>query len=108
MEMKLKIFQTTQKCLAVIGFAPNQQQNDRNRRFNSKQIIIVTVCTLSTIDFMLYVLLVANDIEDRMDAIYSLTAVAGATIAFVSIIFRIDELFNFIELIEIELTDRKC
>lgn len=107
MKMKLKIFQTSQKCLTLMGFATNQQQNIPNRLLNSTQIVFVTVCTLSTINLTLYIFLVVNDIEDCMDAGFSLSMVVGTAITFGSFTLRNDELFNFIKHIEIELTDRK-
>lgn len=90
-----------------MGFTPNQQQNNLNRQLSSTQIIFVSVCTLSAIDLTIYIFLVVNNVEDCMDAIFPLTALVGITSAFVSNIFKSDELFNFIEQIEFELTDRK-
>lgn len=108
MEIELKTFQTIQMNFATMGCTPNQQQNNPNRKLNSAQIIIIVILAINTVTLSLYVLLVANDIEDYTDVIFSLTITVGVAMSFVSIIFKNDELFNTIELNEKEVTCHKC
>lgn len=105
--MKLKIFQCIQQILAAMGFAPNQQQNNR-LNLNYRQIIFVIVCGMNVTFLSSYIFLEANDIEEYMDAIFSLIIMVTIAIAFISIIFKNDQLFNYIECVTKELTDRKC
>lgn len=104
--MKLKVFQQIQRILAVMGFAPNQQQNGRN--LNYRQMIFVIVCVLNVTFLTSYIFLEATDIEEYMDAIFSLIVMVTIAVAFTSIIFKNDQLFNYIECLAKELTDRKC
>lgn len=105
-KMKLKVFQQIQQILAVMGFAPNQQQNNR-LNLNYRQIIFVFVCGTNVTFLSSYIFLVANDIEEYMDAIFSLIVLVTIAIAFISIIFKNDQLFNYIECLTKELTDSK-
>lgn len=108
MEMQLKTFQRIKMFLGLMGFTPNQRQNNPDRRLNSAQIIFVVVCTINSILLTSYIFFVANDIEDYTDAIFSLTVVVAVAMAFVSIILKSDDLFDVIELNENEMTLRKC
>lgn len=91
-----------------MGFTPNQQQNNPNRQLNSTQIISVVVFAMSAVFVAVSIFRGNKDTEDFISAIFSLTFVVDVMIAFVSIIFKSGDLFDFIELFEKELTDRKC
>lgn len=106
-KIEVKIFQTIQKNMAAMGFKPNQQQN-HHRQVNSGQIVWVIKCFLDISILAVYVFCKANRIEEYMDSVFSLTVVAGVTVAFVSIILHNDKLFNMIDRTEMELTFSKC
>lgn len=105
-EIKMKIFQTIQRNMAAMGFTPNQPQNNY-RQLKFGQIIIVGVCSIDAIKMGVYIFCEADGIEEYMYSIFSLTVVAGITISFISFIFKNDKLFNVIEIIAKELTNRK-
>lgn len=105
--MKLKTFRTIQKVLAMMGFTPNQQQSN-HCKLNSRQIIFVVVCAINVTFLSSYIVRVANSIDEYMDAIFSLIILVTVAIAFISIIFKNDKLFNYIEFITNLLTDSKC
>lgn len=54
-----------------------------------------------------YVMFEAQDIEEYMEAIFSLTAVLGLEVAYINLIFKNDQLFNVFELVSKELTTSK-
>lgn len=102
----MKVFQCIQQILAVIGFAPNQQQNNQ-LNLNYRQIIFVVVCVMNVTFLSSYIFLEADDVEEYMDAIFSLIVMVTIAIAFTSIIFKNDQLFNYIECVTRELTKRR-
>lgn len=97
------IFQTIRKNMAAMGFTPNQQQNS-HRKFSFRQ----TVCTVKySIDILLigvYVFCEADRTDEYMESIFAFTAGIAITIAFISIIWKNDQLFNLLELSSQELT----
>lgn len=105
-EIKLKILQTIQKNFEVMGFTLNQQQNNP-RHLSAGQIISVIMCSINIILVGIHIIRVADDIEDYMDSIFTLTILFAFAIAFISIIFKNDQLFNTIEICTNELNVRK-
>lgn len=106
MEPKMKIFQVVMENFAAMGFTPNQQQNSV-RRVNRGQIIDILFCVIDAVLVGLYIVFEANGIEEFMESIFSLTVVAGVTIAYTSIIFKNDEIFNIVKCFENELINSR-
>lgn len=106
MKSKMKIHKTTKKNLATMGFTPNQQQND-HRKINSRQILFVVVSTINFILQIFYICFLAYGIEERMDAIFSLTVIGAITIAYISMMFKIDKIFIDIQSFEKEINESK-
>lgn len=98
----MKTVQTVKKIMAVMGLSPN------HRGFNSRQIIFVIVCAVNVILLVFYIFLVANTIDEYIDAMFSFTVLVGITIAFISLTFKNDEIFTVIKFCEKELTESKC
>lgn len=101
---KMEIFKFLQKKIATVGFIPNKQQKNYEKSKRG-QIIYIIVCGLNTIVFLFYIFLVANDIEEYMNAIFLLTAVITVTIAFTNLMFRNNDIFNVIEFCAKEQTE---
>lgn len=104
--MKMKIYQTVHKTMAAIGFTPNQQQNNQ-RQWSSGHIFSVVINSINTFSLSAYIFYEANGIEEYMDSIFSLTMTVGVSVAFISIIFKNDKLFNAIEGCAKEIADSK-
>lgn len=104
--MEIKLFQTIQKNLATMGFIPNQQQI-RNLKSTSVQIIWVTSSSINSVFLCVYIACVASSMEEYTDSIFSLTVIVGIEIAFISIIHKNDQLFNTIELCVMEMQNSK-
>lgn len=100
----MKIFQTIQKTLSAMGFAPNQQKNN-HRKANITQIVDVIFCSNDVILIGLYILREANSIETYMDSIFTFTAVVGITISYMHIVFKNDKVFDTIEFCENQLNN---
>lgn len=101
------ILKTLRKKLVTAGFTPNQQQND-HQKWNLRQIIFVALCVVNIIVVSVQIFLVTNEIDEYIDAIVSLTCVTGITIAYVSFIFKNEEIFNIIEICAKEVNNSKC
>lgn len=100
--MTMKIFQTLEKNMAVIGFTPTQHPNN-NRQLNSRQIISVAVDSISTISFLMYTIFEANSIEEYIVSNIMLTAGFTFTTSYINTIFQNDKIFDTIEMCEKEL-----
>lgn len=98
----MKIFQAVQKNLGVLGFAPNQHQNNHWRQLNLRQICGVVKCSVDSISTAVYVFTQAERTEEYMDSVFSLTVDVGITVSYISIIFKNDSLFKMIESAEEE------
>lgn len=83
--------------MAVAGFTPNQQQSEY-RQLSFGQVIGVMKCFIDFVTIGSYVFREANRIDQYMEMVFSLTAVAGFTMAFISIIFKNDKLFKMLEI----------
>lgn len=103
----MKIFQRIQRILATMGFTANQQQSNHGKS-NFRQMAFVAVCAVNAILLVFYISLEANTIDEYMDAIFSLTVVVGIMMAFISLIFKNDDIFTNIEFCEKTLTESKC
>lgn len=104
----MKLFQTVQKILASMGFTPNQQRENVHREFNFRQNIFVVILAINAILLVFYIFLVANALDEYMDAIFSLTVVIGTEMAFISLICKNDDIFINIEFLEKQITESKC
>lgn len=103
----MKFFQTIQKSMAAMGFKPNQQQSNR-RRFSSRQIFYTAKYSIDTISVGVYAFCGSDSDQSYMEMIFTLTALAGATVALVSLVFENDKLLNILDLIEIEADISNC
>lgn len=93
---KMKIFQTVQKQLSLVGFAPDQQQNT-NRTFSKIQLWgIITSLTCTSL-VVVYIFHVANRTEDYMYSIFSLTTSIGITASEISMTYANDKIYNAID-----------
>lgn len=100
--IKMKVFRVVLGNFATMGFSPNQQQNNI-RRVSCSQIIDILFCIIDAFFVGLYIVFEASGIEKFMESIFSLTVVAGITIAYISIIFKNDKIFNTAKCFEHEL-----
>ena len=98
----MKFFQKIQENLAVMGFIPNQQENN-HRLFSSRQIFCIVKFSIDIISTIVHIFYGADGVEEYMETIYGLTGVIEISIAFVSISFHNDKLFNIIQRIAEEL-----
>lgn len=103
----MEVFKALRKKLVTVGFTPNQQQNYHSN-WNLRQIIFVAVCVVNIIVVSVQIFLVANAIDEYIDAIVSLTCVVGITIAYISLIFKSDEILKTIGICTKEVNDSKC
>lgn len=69
----------------------------------TSQIIDILFCIVDAVFVGLYIVFEASGIEVFMESIFSLTVEVGITIAYISIIFKNDELFITVECFENEL-----
>lgn len=103
----MKIFQAVQEQMANMGFAPNQQQNNR-RPFSPRQIICIVKYCIDLSCCAASIFFEADSTEEYMEALYASTAVGCITIAFISISFNNDNIFYTIELTENEGNFSNC
>lgn len=97
----MKFAQTIGKNMAAMGFAPNQQQNNQ-WQFSSRQISCTLIYFTNIITCSAYIFYKANETEEYMESIYLFAAVAGITIAFISMCLNNDKLFDILELASVE------
>lgn len=102
---EMKIFQTLLKNIATIGFTPNQQRQTKYRKVSRSQIIMITIFCINIGTLCVFFFYEANGIEQYMDVIYEFTVTFGIFIAFLSIIFKVDDIFNILELTEKEIAE---
>lgn len=98
----MKIYQILQRNLAVMGFTPIQQQNN-NWKISYGQIIDIVLYSIEAIFIGRYTFYEASGIEDYMKSIFLFAVLFAITIAYISIIFKNDKIFNTIEFFEQEL-----
>lgn len=103
----MKIFQTVQRNLAVLGFTPNQRQSNR-WQLDWREIFGVAKCSADTVTIAAYVFTQAESIEEYMDSIFALIVLVSITISYISVIVRNDTLFRMIETAEDEVNLSKC
>lgn len=99
----MKCFQSLQKNIGTMGLTPCQQQNS-HPQWNPRQIFCSVKYLIDTMAMAAYILIEADSIEEYMESIFSLTAVVGIEVAYISFIFKNDKLFNVFELVSLELT----
>lgn len=97
----MKMFQTVQQYMAVMGFVPNQQQNT-GRPFSFRQTACIVQFSMEIFCCAKSVFNGTDNPEDYMEMIYAFTAVICIAIAFISISLNNDNLFHIIELSEEE------
>lgn len=102
----MKGFQTIQKNIGAMGLTPSRQQNNRPQ-WNSRQIFCTVKYVIDTFAMGTYVIFEADDIEEYMESIFSLTAVVAIEASYISFIFKSDKLFGTFELVSKEITIRK-
>jgi hypothetical protein len=100
-----KIFQEIQKKLAIIGFAPKQQQNS-NRTFSKIQFWGIIASILSTSLTVVHIFHDANSSENYMYSIFSLAAGVSIAVSEVSFAFKNDKLFDMINFTEELITEK--
>lgn len=103
----MEIFRKIQKILAAMGFTRNQQPTSHGK-LNFRQAVFVAVCAINIILLVFYIFFVTKTIDENMDAIFSLTVLVGIMIAFVSLIFKNDDLFTDIECCGETLSESMC
>lgn len=92
----MKIFQGIQKKLAIIGFSPNQQQNN-SRIFGVLQSLEIAIGVLCTGLIVLYFLRIANSKEEYMYSGFVLTIAIVISLCQSSLKFKNDKMFNMID-----------
>lgn len=102
----MKCFQTIQEKIAMMGLIRKQHPNNRPQ-WNPRQLFCTAFYVGDTMTMGAYVMFEAQDIEEYMEAIFSLTAVLGLEVAYINLIFKNDQLFNVFELVSKELTTSK-
>lgn len=105
-EENIKFAQIIQKHLAAMGLTPNQQQSS-HWQLNFRQFFCFTKCAVDVVAIVVYIFCKAENIDEYIDSIFALTVVVAVLIAFTSIIFKNDKLFNTIEAIAEETTFSK-
>lgn len=106
-ELKTKLFRKVKSDLTAMGFSPNKQQSD-SWKLSSSQIASVTLYSTNCVLVGFGVFWAADSFEECMNPIFWLTVLAGASIAFTSVIFKNDKLFNAIKLVANEECFSKC
>lgn len=99
----MKCFQTIQSKIGVMGLIPSEQPNN-GPQWNPRQIFCTVIYIADTLAMGLYVILEAEEIEEYMEASFSLTSVAAIEIAYISFIYKNDQLFNFFDIVSKEMT----
>lgn len=103
----MNLFETVQRYMAAMGFFPNQQQNKRSQ-FNNVQISGILLYVIDAILYGAYIICVADTVEEYVNSIFTLTVALGFAIAYISLIFKNDKLFDIIDGVADELMERKC
>lgn len=92
----MKVFQRIQKKLAVMGFTPNQQKNNRGQ-WNFRQTCCVVVYSTGIISCGVNIFIGANNVQETAQSIYMLNGLAAIALGFISVILKNDKLFEVIE-----------
>lgn len=102
----MKCFKSIQKNISALGLVPNPQPNNQPL-WNSRQILCTAIHIADTIGMTSYIVFEAEEIDEYMEAIYSLTAVISMEVAYFGFVYKNDKLFNFFEIFSKEITTSK-
>lgn len=104
---EMELFQTLQKNMATIGFTPNQPENDFYRKLSTFQLFVIAAFLIDVGTVCVYFFYEAKGIEEYMDAILEFLVSVTILVAFVSLIFKNNDIFDILERTGKELTDRE-
>lgn len=94
---ELKIFQSIDAYMGVIGFYPNYQQS-HFCKLSSGQIIGISIFSTNVVLTGLNLIFVDTDsFEEYIKSIVYFTIFAGVTSTYISYIFQNDQIFNIFE-----------
>lgn len=102
----MKIFQTIQKNLALIGFVPNQQQNT-HRTVSKIQAFGIGSAAFFTCLICINFIFVAKSTEEYMYSVFALIGATGMTTTHISLVVKNDKIFKAVNLCETLLNDSK-
>lgn len=88
--MKMKIYQTIQMNLALLGFKENL------RPFNKRQKLCFVAFFISLATIYVYLLCVASKPKEYMDSIFVTAVGSFVCISYISSVFKMETLFIFI------------
>lgn len=100
------MYQIVRSKLALMGFVPNQQKNNR-RIFSTHQTIGIFLLVLFISDVALYFFYGANGTAEYMYSIFTLTVAIGIAIAYASLAFNNDKILDTIDTQENVLNQSK-
>lgn len=86
-ENEVKIFQAIQKSLAELGYY-RPKSIDNFQRFNSRNLIILSILTLGCISTSIYFFYEANDMLEYAQAMYSLATSYGMIFVFWNFLWK--------------------
>lgn len=92
---KMKLFQRTQKYLAILGINPNQ--SIQKYQFNGRIWIGFFLLGLSIIFFSLFLFIEANNFCEYTEIIYILSGMIVCAAGFTFTIFKMKMLFDIVE-----------
>lgn len=95
--------QKVQNKIVLMGlFSKHQAIN--SSRWNCRQIIYICINAVYASAIIAFIVFEANNIDEYMGAIYSLTSIVGIEVSYISLIFKNDKILNMFELIKAEYT----
>ena len=97
----MKIFKTFQKNFALSHFIRNEHP------FNRKHLECLLESFTSLTSTYLFLLCGKYSVREFMDSIYIITVGTGMFIGFVNTVYRILQIFDFIDAVEKTINDRK-
>lgn len=95
---KMKLFQITQKNLAILGIDRNQ--STQKHPFNGRILLGFFLFGLFIILTSTFFFHEASSFREYTETIYTLSGTIACTVAFTSTIFKMKMLFNFIAMSE--------
>lgn len=91
----MKIFQTAEKKLAILGFTPIQSL--KTHPFNRRILMGSFIFTVSILSRFAFLFRLANTFMDYTESAYLIATTISISVCFVSVIFEMQKLFDIID-----------
>lgn len=88
----MKIFQTVEKKLAILGFTPNQSLE--TNLLNKKILMGALILAVSILSLFAFLFRLANTFMEYTKSAYLIATTIATIVCFVSVVFKMQNLFD--------------